>query len=221
MDYRFCSVLLSIHCRGMSQETLPAESIRCPLFTWQGEKHRSAGAAQSQLRCQCTTCPLAFRYSVFLPMEPLALSYWGIWVLHNPVLEWLLAGHLAGWHRFCAGLTSPCLSGVTSAGCGWCSLPLPSCHQGLAAPFSDSYLSQFAASSQTCSEESLTGMDRICIQNDPGAAQPLLFQPLFPLALFCASGLLQRAKWHVSLYTSFSVVSLPDYVLAGSLWEHL
>lgn len=58
-------------------------------------------------------------------MEPLVFSHWGIWVLHNPVLEWLLAGHLAGWHHSCAGLTSPCFSGVILAGCGSCSLPLP------------------------------------------------------------------------------------------------
>lgn len=143
--------------------------------------------------------------------------------MHNPVLEWLLTGHLAGWHHFCAGLTSPCFSGVILAGCGWCSLPLPSSHQGLVQPaalFLDSCLSQFAASSQTCSEESLTGMGLICIQNDPGAAQPLLLQPLFPLTLFHTAGLLQRARWHVSPYTSFSVVSLSDYVLAASLCDN-
>lgn len=143
--------------------------------------------------------------------------------MHNPVLEWLLAGHLAGWHHFCAGLTSPCFSGVISAGCGWCSLPLPSSRQELvqpAAPFLDSYLSQFAASRQTCSEESVTGMGFICIQNDPGAAQPLLLQPLFPLTLFHTFGLLQRARWHVSPYTSFSVVSLPGCVLADSLCDN-
>lgn len=60
-------------------------------------------------------------------------------------------------------------------------------------------------------------MGFICIQNDPGAAQPLLLQPLFPLTLFDTAGLLQRARWHVSPNTSFSVVSLPDSLLAGSL----
>lgn len=209
-----------MHCRRTSQETLPAKKA-VPCLTWQGEKCRSAGAAQLQLRCLCTTCPLAFRYSVFLPMEPLVLSYWSIWVLHNPMLEWLLAGHLAGWHHSCAVLTSPCFPGVILVGCGWCSLPLPSSQQGLvqpAAPFLDSYLLQFAASSQTCSEESLTGVGLICIQNYLSAAQPLLLQPLFPL--FHTAGLLQRAKWHLSPYTSFSVVSLPDWVLAGSLCEN-
>lgn len=58
-------------------------------------------------------------------------------------------------------------------------------------------------------------MGLFCIQNDPGAAQPLLLQPLF-LTLFHTTGLLQRARWHVSPYTSFSVVLLPDFVLAGS-----
>lgn len=33
MDDGCCSVVLSIHCRGMSQEVLPAENVCCPLFT--------------------------------------------------------------------------------------------------------------------------------------------------------------------------------------------
>lgn len=196
-----------------------------PCLTRQGEKCRSAGAAQPQLRCLCTTCPLAFRYSVFLPMEPLVLSYWGIWVLHNPMLEWLLAGHLAGWHHSCAGLTSPCFPGVILVGCGWCSLLLPSSQQGLAqpaAPFLDSYLSQFAASSQTCSEESLRGMGLICIQNGLGAAQPLL-PPAFvssdPVS-YCwpaAEGKVARVPIH------FIQCCLTPRLCTGwfSLWEHL
>lgn len=64
-------------------------------------------------------------------------------------------------------------------------------------------------------------MGLTCIQNDPGAAQPLLLQPLFPLTVFRTAGLLQRAGLHGSPYTSFSVVSLPDYVLAASLCENL
>ena len=140
-----------------------------PCFMWQGETYRSAGAAWLQLRCPCITCPLAYRYSV----EPLVLSYWGIWIFHNPVLEWLLAGHLAGWHHIHAHLTSPCFSGVILVGCGWCLLPLTSSQQGLAQPaalFLNSYLAQFAASRQACSEKSLTGMGFICIQNALGAA---------------------------------------------------
>lgn len=193
-----------------------------PCLTGQGEKCRSAGAAQPQLRCLCTTCPLAFRYSVFLPMEPLVLSYWGIWVLHNPMLEWLLAGHLAGWHHSCAGLTSPCFPGVILVGCGWCSLLLPSSQQGLAqpaAPFLDSYLSQFAVvkhvQRRVSQEWALFVFKMVLVLHSLSC-----LQPLFPLTLFRTAGLLQRARWHVSPYTSFSVVSLPDCVLAGSLCEN-
>lgn len=153
MDFRLPSWTVGAalwYCPYAAEGCPKTSSCRkCVLSLVYPDKERSAEAAQSQLRCLCTTCPLAFRYSVFLPMEPLVLSHWGIWVLHNPVLEWLLAGHLDGWHHFCAGLTSPCFSGVILAGCGWCSLPLPSSHQGLvqpAAPFLDSCLSQFAAS---------------------------------------------------------------------------
>lgn len=109
------------------------------------------GAHELQLRCLCITCPLAFRYGEFLPVEPSVLSYCKIWIFHNPVLEWLFAGHLAGWHRICACLTSPCFSGVILVGCSWCLLPLTSSQQGLvqpAAPFLNSSLAQFAASRQ-------------------------------------------------------------------------
>lgn len=45
-----CSVVLSICCRGMSQET-SADNACCPLFTLTRRGVKSAGAAQSQLRC--------------------------------------------------------------------------------------------------------------------------------------------------------------------------
>lgn len=138
------------------------------------------------------------------------------------MLEWLLAGHLAGWHHIRACLTSPCFSGVILVGCGSCLLPLTSSQQGLAQPadpFLNSYLAQFAASRQACSEKSLTGVGLICIQNTLGAAQTLLLQPLFHLTLFCTAGMLQRARWHMSPHGSFSVVSLLDYVLASPLCE--
>lgn len=105
--------------------------------------------------------------------EPLVLSYRGIWIFHNPALERLLAGHLAGWHHIRAQLTSPGFSGVISVGCGWSFLPLTSSQQGLAQPaalFSNSYLARFATSRQACSEKSLTGMGLICIQNALGVA---------------------------------------------------
>lgn len=156
MDYGCCSVCCPYTAEGCPKRLF----LQKMLSLVYPDKERSTRVLEQHSHSSgvCTTCPLAFRYSMFLPMEPLVLSCWAIWVLHNPVLEWLLAGHLAGWHHFCAGLTSPCFSGVILAGCGWCSLPLPSSHQGLAqpaAPFLDSCLSQFAASSQTRSEESL------------------------------------------------------------------
>lgn len=94
-------------------------------------------------------------------------------MFHNAVLEWLLTGHLAGWHNVHSCLTSPCFSGVILAGRGWCSLPPASSQQGLvqlAAPFLNNYLAQFAASRQACSEKTLAQMGLICVQNAVGAA---------------------------------------------------
>lgn len=148
------------------------KKVCCSCFLWQGEKYE----VLEQHGCSsdpCIACPSAFRYRVFLPVEVLVLSYWGICIFHNAALEWLLAGHLAGWHHVHARLTSPCFSGVILASCGWCSLPPASSQQGLmqlAAAFLNSYLAQFAASRQACSEKSLTGMGLICIQNSVGAA---------------------------------------------------
>lgn len=126
---------------------------------------------------QVSVCHLSFGFQV----QSVPLSLWsplfccteGSESSLIPCLEWLLTGHLAGWHRIRACLTSPCFSGVILVGCGWCLLPLTFSQQGLAqpaAPFLNSYLAWFAVSRQACSEQSLTAMGLICIQNALGAA---------------------------------------------------